>query len=41
MPATMDFVIDTETPYYIDTVDLLPIVRYTQVGTGMTHIARS
>ncbi len=31
--------IGKETPYYIDLLTLLPTVKYTQYGTGISHIA--
>lgn len=39
VPGRIEFAIDRETPYYIDTLSLLPIPRYTRVGTGIDHIA--
>ena len=39
VPGRIDFVIDRETPYYIDDIDLLPVPQYTRVGTGIDHIA--
>jgi hypothetical protein len=39
VPGRIEFVIDRETPYYIDDIDLLPVPQYTRVGTGIDHIA--
>lgn len=39
VPGRIEFVIDRDTPYYIDDIDLLPVPQYTRVGTGMDHIA--
>ena len=37
---TLDFTIDKDTPYYIDTISLLPRASYEKIGTGLTDIIR-
>jgi hypothetical protein len=40
IPSNIEFIIDRETPYYIDILSLLPTVRYNRSGSGWSHIAK-